>query len=301
MQAGVPGVTIAVSDGNSWTIRSWGNMQPNSVSQIGSVTKQFTAAAILRLAEAGKLSVEEKARVWIPELDSRFDAITIEHLLTHRSGLVEYTGKLGNPWEPKTQAEVLALITSGPPTFIPGSHFSYSNSGYYLLGMIVERASSQTYEQFLRTTFFEPLALRDTSYCGTTAPAPDGYVINPDGEMFAVEAANMTVPYSAGALCSTAADLLRWTDALTEGRVVSPASYERMTRSAGAFYGYGLMLNPLDGRRRVWHNGAILGFETSVMHFPDEELTVVVLSNALDLRAAHRATQMSEAVAKAVQ
>jgi CubicO group peptidase (beta-lactamase class C family) len=301
LQAGVPGLTIAVREGTSDTIRAWGNTQRDSIYQIGSVTKQFTAAAIMRLVEAGKVRVEEKARVWIPELDQRFDAITIEHLLTHRSGLVEYAGQMGSPWEPKTHAQILARITSGAPQFAPGSRFAYSNSGYYLLGLIVERASGQTYEQFLRATFFEPLGLRDTSYCDTRAPAPDGYVIDPQGSVFEIESAHMSAPFSAGALCSTAEDLLRWTDALAGGRAVSPESYARMTRSAGALYGYGLMVDPLDGRRRVWHNGAILGFETSVMHFPDEGRTVVVLINAMDLRAAHRATLTGEEVARAAR
>ena len=301
LKAGVPGVTIAVGKGSSSLTRAWGNTRPDSVYQIASVTKQFTAAAIMRLVEEGKVRTEEKARTWIPELDAPFDAITVDHLLTHRSGLREYNTQLTSAWEPKTQQEILALITSGPPLFTPGMRFAYSNSGYYLLGMIIERASSKTYEQYLRETFFEPLALRSTSYCGTNEPAPDGHVIDQSGTRYEVAAAHMSLPYAAGALCSTGDDLVRWTDALSTGRAVSPESYARMTKSALAGYGYGLIIDSLDGRRRIWHNGAILGFESSVMHFPDEGLTVVVLINTIDLRTGHRATEMADAVARAAR
>ena len=301
VEARVPGLTIAVRKGSSSLVRAWGNMEAGSIYQIGSVTKQFTAAAIMRLVEEGKVRTEEKARTWLPELDARFDAITIEHLLTHRSGLREYNTQLTDPHQPKTQQEIVALITSGPPRFTPGTRFEYSNSGYYLLGMIVERATSKSYEQYLRETLFEPLGLHATSYCGTKGPAPDGYVIDQDGTVFEVQAADMSLPYAAGALCSTAEDLVRWTDALTAGRAVSPESYARMTRSSGPGYGYALILDSLDGRRRIWHNGAIRGFESSVMHFPDEALTVVVLINTLDLRTGHRATEIAEAVARAAR
>lgn len=298
LQARVPGITIAVRKGSSSLVRAWGNTGAESVYQIGSLTKQFTAAAIMRLVEGGKVRTDEKARTWLPELDARFDAITIEHLLTHRSGLREYTTELADPYQPLSHQEVLALITRAGPSFTPGVRYEYSNAGYYLLGMIVERASSQTYEQYLRDAFFEPLGLRSTSYCGTQGPAPDGYAIDRNGNVFAVEAVDMSLPFSAGALCSTAGDLLRWTDALSTGRAVSPESYAKMIRGSVTGYGYGLAVDFLDGRRRISHGGAILGFESSVMHFPDEALTVVVLINTIDLRTEHRATEIAEAVAR---
>jgi CubicO group peptidase (beta-lactamase class C family) len=297
LRDGVPGLTIAVRKGNAQLVQAWGNTRPDSVYQIASVTKQFTAAAIMRLVEGGKVRTEDKARKWLPELDARFDAITVEHLLLHRSGVREYDDQIPNEHEPKTHAQILAIITRGGPLFTPGTSFLYSNSGYYLLGMIVERASSQPYGQFLRETFFEPLGLRDTSYCGTVAPPPDGYVIDRQGTVFEVEALDMSIPFAAGALCSTADDLLRWTDALSSGRAVTPDSYARMIRNPG--YGYALVINFLDGHRRIWHNGAILGFESNVTHFPQDGLTVVVLMDAIDLRTESRATQIAEEVARA--
>lgn len=297
LRDGVPGLTIAVRKGNAQIVKAWGNTRPNSVYQIASVTKQFTAAAIMRLVEAGKVRTEDKARKWIPELDSRFDAITVEQLLMHRSGVREYDDQIADDHRPMTHAQVLAIITRGGPLFTPGTRFLYSNSGYYLLGMIVERASSRSYEQFLRETFFEPLGLRDTSYCGTTAPAPDGTVIDRQGMVFEVKAMDMSIPFAAGALCSTAEDLFRWTDALSNGRAVSADSYAKMIRNPG--YGYGLAINSLDGHHRIWHNGAILGFESNVTHFPDERMMVVVLMNAIDRRTESRATEIAEEVARA--
>ncbi|HEY0371626.1 MAG TPA: serine hydrolase domain-containing protein, partial [Thermoanaerobaculia bacterium] len=143
LRDGVPGLTIAVRKGNAQLVQAWGNTRPDSVYQIASVTKQFTAAAIMRLVEGGKVRTEDKARKWLPELDARFDAITVEHLLLHRSGVREYDDQIPNEHEPKTHAQILAIITRGGPLFTPGTSFLYSNSGYYLLGMIVERASSQ--------------------------------------------------------------------------------------------------------------------------------------------------------------
>lgn len=297
LRDGVPGLTIAVRKGNVQLVKAWGNTRPGSVYQIASVTKQFTAAAVMRLVEAGKVRTDDKARKWIPELDARFDAITVEHLLMHRSGVREYDDQIPNEHEPKTHAQILAIIMRGGPLFTPGTSFLYSNSGYYLLGMIVERASSRSYAQFLHETFFEPLGLRDTSYCGTAAPPPAGSVIDRQGTVFEVEAMDMSIPFAAGALCSTADDLLRWTDALSTGRAVTPESYAKMTRNTG--YGYGLVVSSLDGHRRIWHNGAILGFESNVTLFPQERLTVVVLMNAIDRRTHSRATEIAEAVARA--
>lgn len=300
---GIPGLTIGVQKGSSYAIKAFGNMRADSVYQTASITKQFTAAAIMRLAELGKLRIEDKLRTWMPELDARFDAITLEHLLTHTSGLREYTSQLGDPFTPRSQQEVVAVITSSGPRFAPGSRFEYSNSGYYVLGIVIERASSQAYAQFLRDAFFEPLRLRGTSYCD---PAPDGYVFGADGKIHEAPAVDMSRPYAAGALCSTADDLVRWTFALASGAVVSPQSYARMTTGVNPTdvpppgYGYGLILSALDGRRRIWHNGLIFGFQSHAARYPDEQLTVVVLINALD-PARDRATQIGNAVARAMR
>lgn len=280
----IPGVTIGVRKGSSFYVKSYGERPPGDVYQVASLSKQFTASAILRLAENGTLRVEDKARVWLPELDARFDAITIEHLLQHTSGVREYTTQIPSPYQPKTQQEIFALITNGPPLFTPGARWAYSNSGYFLLGMIIERATSQSYAQYLRDTFFTPLALHETSYCD---PAPDGHFLDADGQVYEIPAVHRSLPFAAGALCSSATDLLRWNEALASGRVVSPQSYARMTTGVDPAdtpppgYGYALILDTQDGRRRIWHDGAIRGFMSHLAEYPDEDLTIVVLVNAV--------------------
>lgn len=314
LQAGVPGLTIAVRRGDSFFFRAYGlaNREAGVAAtvqteyQIASVSKQFTAAAIMRLVERGTLQVGDPARKWLPELDERFDAITIHHLLTHTSGVRDYSSQLTTAWEPKTQQEIVALITSGPPKFTPGSDWEYSNSGYFLLGMIIERASGMSYAQYLRETFFEPLAMHATSYCGTGRPSPDGYFFNAtDGSVVPIRAADMSLVFAAGALCSTAPDLVRWTVALATHAAVSAESYALMTTDfnpdqALRFpYGYGLSVMPLDGRRRIWHNGSILGFQSHVAHYPEEDLTIVVLTNATFLFR-DLATETADALARAL-
>ena len=314
LAAGVPGLTIAVRKGNAYYTRAWGDAdvakqlpaRTDAVWQVGSVTKQFTAAAILRLAEAGKLRLEDRARAWLPELDERFEGITLHHLLTHTSGVVDYVGQLTSLYQAKSPAEVLALIAAKPPTFTPGAHFSYSNSGYFLLGVIIERASATTYEQYLRDTFFVPLQLSETSYCGSGAPAPDGYAQDPaDHAVFPIPAMDMSLVWAAGAVCSTGMDLLRWSSALSSGRAVSLQSYALMTsgveptdmRAPG--YGFALILDQFDGRRRVWHNGQIPGFQSHLAWYPDEELSIAVLANLYANK--DQATAVANEIARAMK
>ncbi len=310
---GVPGLTIVIRKGDATFSRAYGfaDREANVEAsihhewQVGSVTKQFTAAAVMRLVEAGVLHLGDRARQWLPELDARFDAITIEHLLTHTSGIGEYSDKLTTAWEPLTQQQIVAMINAQPVWFAPGTHFLYSNSGYFLLGMILERASSKTYAQLLDDLFFEPLGINRTSVCGTRTPSPNGYFLSAEGA-FRVQAADMSLLFSAGAICSTPNDLVRWTHALANGTAVSPESYARMTANTDptlgppSGYGYGLVVTPLDGRRRVWHNGHVLGFQSHVAYFPDEQLTIAVLVNVSDLLA-DQATVVAEEVARAMR
>ena len=308
LAAGVPGLTIAVRKGNAYYTRAWGAADvakhlpahTADVWQIGSVTKQFTAAAILRLAEAGKLRIEDRARAWLPELDERFEGITIRHLLNHTSGVVDYVEQLGSLYQPKTSAEVLALIAAARPQFAPGARFAYSNSGYFLLGVIIERASATTYEQYLRDTFLVPLQLTETSYCGSGAPAPDGYAQDPaDHAVFPIPAMDMSLVWSAGALCSTGMDLVRWNAALSSGRAVSLQSYAMMTDpGAEPGYGFALIVDQLDGRRRIWHNGQIPGFQSHLASYPEEELTIAVLANLY--AKTDQATAVGEQIARAI-
>ena len=305
----VPGVEIAVRRANFFYLNGFGEFDrdthepvtPATVFQIASVSKQFTGAAIAKLEEQGRLSAGDSVRRFIPELDGRFEPITLRHLLQHTSGVADHLGQIDTPYDRKTQQEVLALIMARPPSAAPGVAYGYSNAGYYLLGMVIERASNMTYEQYLRTTFFEPLQMTATSYCGTRGNLPVGYGSDPrTGEFFEYEPMNVDLLFAAGALCSTATDLLRWNDALTSGHAVSPESYAKMTDGyaayIGAEYGYGLVVDRFLSRPRVWHNGMIPGFQSHVAHFPDDDLTIVVLINWYALR--DRASDVGEELAK---
>lgn len=307
----VPALSVAVRKGNAYYARAWGTIdletnlaaRTDSVFQIASVSKQFTAAAVLRLAEQGKLTVDDPLRRFIPELDARFDAITLRHLLNHTSGVADYLGQLDSATAAKTQQEILALIAGRPPAFPPGSMFQYSNSGYYLLGMVIERVSNRTYQQFLREEFLAPLQLHQTSYCGDDGPLPEGYGTDSrTGGFFEYAPFDMTLIYAAGGLCSTASDLLRWNRALTAGIALRPGSYAAMTGQTveafvGMRYGFGLFTTA-SGRRRIWHNGLIYGFQSHLSHYPDDDVTVVVLVNHYSFR--DRATDIADQIAAAM-
>jgi len=307
--SGVPGVSIAVMRGDTLLLtRGYGLMnvetrEPvhhDSVYQIGSITKQFTAAAIMKLVEQGKLQTSDRLRTYIPELATQFDPVTIEHLLTHTSGIFEYNSVLITAWESKSESEMLSLIGSRNLLFAPGSYWSYSNSNYYLLGMIIERVSGVPYPEFLDQNFFLPLGLTQTSYC--RAPVPAGYYRDPTG-VFPIQPADMSLLFAAGAICSTTEDLVRWNRALTQGVAVAPASYARMTTPYGLSnglivgYGYALKLDFLDGHPRVWHNGEVLGFDAQLAWYPDHDLAIAVLVNLTDLRREF-ASEVSDAVAR---
>lgn len=261
---------------------------PRTVFRLASVTKQFTAAAILRLAQDGKLSVEDELTKYIPGYPTHGHHITIHHLLTHTSGIKDYTANYV-AWRrlDMTHEQVVAKFSSEPMEFAPGSKWSYSNSGYYLLGMIIEKVSGQSYAEYLRSTLFEPLGMTQTSYCHNDPLIPhraQGYAIKA-GRLVNAEIMSMTSPGAAGGLCSTVGDMIVWTRALHGGKVIAPTFYQRMITPAklndgtATNYGYGLQIVMMDGHRSIEHEGGISGFGTSVGYYPDDSLIVVALNN----------------------
>lgn len=292
LDRGAPGVTIAVITPRETFAKGWGfarketnsSARPETIYGIGSVTKQFTAAAIMRLVEQGKIDLDAPASRYASELQSD---VTIRQLLTHTSGINDYFTTLTDPDATLSEAQAVALIKSLGRKFAPGVSWSYSNSGYYELGMIIERVSGRSYADYLEQEFFLPLGLTSTDYCGrgVASPNPGGYR-QIRTAVFAVTGANPSLGFAAGAVCSSALDLLRWNDALAHGRVVSPASYAQMTTpvqlSTGdsVGYGFGLAVAPLiTGHRNVWHDGEIIGFSSMLLSFPDDGVTIVVLIN----------------------
>jgi CubicO group peptidase (beta-lactamase class C family) len=206
------------------------------VYRIGSITKQFTSAAIMRLVEQGKLSLDDTLQKFLPAFPTQGNRVTMRHLLNHTSGIKSYTS-LGPKWDRVVRLDLapdsmVTLFAHEPFDFRPGDAWAYDNSGYFLLGMIIEKLSGKPYAQYLQDEFFTPLNLKSTIYCDQ-APLirhrAQGYAPRPGGGFINAEPLSMTQPYAAGSLCSTVNDLAAWTLALSSGKVVSPASYKLMT------------------------------------------------------------------------
>jgi len=269
-----------------------------TVYRIGSVTKQFTSAAIMRLMEQGKLSLDDTLQKFLPNVPAQGNRVTVRHLLNHSSGIKSYTS-LGPKWGRVMRLDIapdsmVALFANELFDFKPGDAYRYNNSGYFLLGMIIEKLSGKKYGQYLQDEFFTPLGLKSTIYCDQ-APLikhrAQGYATQPGGKFINAEPLSMTHPYAAGSLCSTVNDLAAWTQALAGGKVVSPESYKLMT-TPGTFndgkpmtYGFGLGIGTLGGHRQVSHNGGINGFISELHLYPDDSLITVVLTNTGALTA----------------
>jgi CubicO group peptidase (beta-lactamase class C family) len=256
---------------------------PTTKFRIGSVTKQFTAAAILLLAQQGKLKLEDPVKTHWPEAPRSWDKITIFHLLTHTSGIPD---GLSVEWETQkvneTSAEkTLNRVRHKPLDFEPGNQFRYSNYGFILLGYLIERISGQTYAEFLGKQIFTPLGMKDSGADSNSAIIPmraAGYSPGPDGLVNA-DYVNMTFPHAAGVLYSTTEDLLRWTQGLFGGKLLSATLLEQMTTPFKDNYGFGVGVVHKKGLTMISHSGGIDGFNSNLSYFVEEKITIAVLSN----------------------
>jgi len=256
---------------------------PDTKFRLGSITKQFTAMAILQLAERGKLTLEDTARKYVPDAHQDWEKVRVRHLLTHSSGIPSFTsfpdyGKF--KWQPAKAAEILARFKDKALEFEPGDQFRYNNSGYYLLGYIVEKASGKSYEAYVGENIFAPLGMKDSGYdsLAIIKNRASGYSPSPNGPRN-TDFIHMTIPGGAGALYSTVQDLYKWDQALYTDKLVSKAMIEAMFRPNKGDYGYGWMIKPHLNRTRIAHGGGIEGFNTMISRYPAEKLVVVVLSN----------------------
>jgi CubicO group peptidase (beta-lactamase class C family) len=257
---------------------------PSTRFRLGSITKQFTAASILLLEERGKLKLEDPIKTYLPDAPMAWDRITIFNLLTHTSGVPNFTSLP----EYRTQqlsetplAKTISIVRDRPLDFFPGEKMSYSNSGYILLGAVIEKVSGTSYERFLQDNIFTPLGMKDSGYDSNSAiieRRAAGYSPSPKGPINAGYI-HMSIPHAAGALYSTTEDLLRWEQGLFGGKVVSPASLRKMTTPFKNDYAFGLVVQTKDGHTVVQHGGGIEGFNTFLAYYPDDKLTVVVLAN----------------------
>ncbi|MBO0798016.1 MAG: serine hydrolase [Blastocatellia bacterium] len=261
---------------------------PQTKFRLGSITKQFTATAILLLQERGKLSVQDPICKYVSECPQAWEPITIHHLLTHTSGIPSYTD-VKSPEEyrklslsPVTVTGFVDSFKSKPLEFAPGEKWKYDNSGYFLLGYIIEKVSGQSYEKFLQDNIFTPLKLADTGYDThdrIIKHRATGYSFRNNTRINS-DYLDMTVPYSAGSLYSTVEDLFAWNEALFSDKLLTAKSREAMMTVYKNNYAYGLGVNQQFNRKMVSHGGGINGFNTALARFPEEKLTIVVLRNA---------------------
>ena len=270
---------------------------PRSVYRVGSVTKQFTSAAVMQLVEQGKVKLDESVGSYLPGLPAAWRAVTVRQLLNHTSGIPSYTD-LGASWarrwgEEMTPDTLVALTANKPVDFAPGTSWKYDNTGYVVLGMLIERTTGRPWATDLAERFFKPLGLADTRNCLTQPLVPHraaGYQRAGGGWENATYLA-MTQPYSAGALCSTIGDLTNWNRALHAGKVVSAESYRLMTTPSGPAataalkYGFGLARDTIGRYAVITHGGGIHGFITANTWVPELQLSVTVLTNSGSARA----------------
>ena len=262
---------------------------PTTRFRIGSLTKTFTAA-ILRLVEAGAIDLRTNIGTWLGDLPDSWQPFTIHQLLTHTSGLRDHLAAPAKRTLNRTgarPADLISLIAGEPLLFQPGTNRSYSNTGYILLGMLIERVSGRPYADYLDDEILRPLALTATGYDSQLKILPQrasGYVLN-SGVLQNAEFLDMSVPFSAGGLVSTVGDLLAWNMALHDGGLLNRDSYERMTgryaetEKEDGFYGYGLSISTMSRHICLSHGGGVNGFIAVLQYFPELGASLVVLAN----------------------
>ncbi|SFB72801.1 serine hydrolase [Massilia yuzhufengensis] len=299
-QPAAPGATvIVVKDGKTVLRRAYGmsdtakgvKMAPEMALRLGSITKQFTSTGILMLAEEGKLSVDDDITKHLPDYPTRGKKITIAQLLTHTSGIASYTAKPDyrtRMTQDLTVAQMIDSFKDDPLDFEPGSQYRYNNSGYFLLGAIIEKISGQSYASFVEQRIFVPLGMNDTYYEGhgsSKAPVAAGHMRVESG-FGPAHPLSMTQPYAAGSLVSTVDDLARWDAAIRAGRLLKPASWQkaftpyRLADGKDINYGYGWEVATVQGAPMVGHGGGINGFSTYALRLPEQKVYVAVLTNS---------------------
>ena len=260
----------------------------NTIFQIGSITKQFTATAVLKLQEEGKLSVRDKLDKYFPQFKYAGE-ITIENLLTHTSGIYNYTNDIDEGdsaivCNPVAKQLVLDIMFKHKLDFKPGTQFRYDNSGYYLLGLIIEKVTGKSYEQNIRDIIFKPLqmnhSLFDFKHSADTNVATGYQTLNDSVQKEASAWRwDSTVSYAAGGIWSTTGDMYKWALAIAKKKILSADSWKTMLTPHLDKYGYGVFIDSLFGKRTISHGGGIPGFIADLDYYPAEDVTIILLNN----------------------
>jgi CubicO group peptidase (beta-lactamase class C family) len=265
---------------------------PQTKFAIGSMTKAFTAMAIMILRERGKLSVKDSICDYLSDCPANWKSITLHHLLTHTSGIRNYTdlysqliNKVNICREYKPE-EVIAFFKDLPLDFKPGSSWKYSNSGYFLLGVVIEKVSGESYETFIQKNILQPLGMSETGYDRASTVVKNrasGYSWN--GRVLNANCEDVSIKYAAGGLYSTVGDLYKWDQALYTNQLVSKNTLKKIftstvsMQSGGDKYSYGWIISKRFDRLVIEHSGGLFGFATQIARYPDDQVTIIVLSN----------------------
>jgi D-alanyl-D-alanine carboxypeptidase len=295
-----PGAAVLVARGDTVLFRAARGeadvgrhlpLQPDSVFRIGSIGKQFTAAALLTLVEAGKVRLDDPLSRYLPDYPGG-DRITILQLLNHTSGVKNYSALPGyvekTIRQDMTTAQIIDLFKNERPDFAPGSQWAYSNSGYTLIGAVIEAVTRKPWHVYFDEVLFKPLGLRHTGYAHDSAVAKQlvqGYTREAD-KVVPMRPMSMTQPHAAGSLVSNVDDLLRWNRALHQGRILKNDTYIKMVvpvgkaADPGIGYGFGLYNEKVRKNAMLRHGGRIFGYNASLNYLPGPGITVVVLQNS---------------------
>lgn len=266
-------------------------MSPDNVFEIGSITKQFTAVAILMLEEQGKLNVTDPVTTFFPDYPTDGNTITVHHLLNHTSGIKSYTGMRSFQSQARVDMDPLTLIDvfkNEPMDFKTGEQWLYNNSGYIILGAIIEQVAGMSYEDFVQTNIFDALGMKHSYYGSKSRIIPNrasGYQPTEEGYKNA-DYLSMTLPYAAGSLMSTVDDMLIWQEALNDNKLIPRERLQKafvntkLNDGSKTNYGYGWSVDEINGTPTIEHGGGIFGYTTYGIHVPVDDVYVSVLSNS---------------------
>ncbi|GAA0886512.1 hypothetical protein GCM10009120_51110 [Sphingobacterium siyangense subsp. cladoniae] len=269
-------------------------MKTDHIFRIGSVGKQFTAVAILQLAEQEKLSLKDSIQQFIPDFPSKGHRITIAHLLSQTSGIRNYFELETDAGQEEISSyspkQVIDIFKTEPLQFVPGSAFQYSNSNYFLLGYIIEKVSGLSYKEYLIKNVVEKAGLKSTFYIDPARN--ESRRATPysrfDGKLEAAELQSANLTYAAGALESTADDLLKWQRALQSGKLIKAETLRqaispyKLADGTNSEYGFGWFIRNIDGESTVEHSGSTDGYQTDVLYMPDQDIYIVTLFNCYE-------------------
>jgi CubicO group peptidase (beta-lactamase class C family) len=294
-----PGITALVyKNGETLYRKAFGmanlelgvKMTPEHVFELGSITKQFTAVSILMLMEQGKLSLEDEITKFLPDYPTNGQRITVHHLLNHTSGIKSYTNMgdlISFARIDRTPIEIIDYFKNAPMDFNPGEKWNYNNSGYILLGFIIEKVSGKSYADFIQEHIFEPLGMKNSFYGSKTKLIPkraSGYQPSEEGFRNA-DFISMTLPYAAGSLMSNVDDMLRWHKAIQNNELIKESSKKLaftntlLNDGKNTNYGYGWQIDEIQDLPSIEHGGGIFGYVTHGVYVPDENIYVILLTN----------------------